>query len=450
LYETQDWQLFLDGDTLPQKAGCYPENLSKIVLKELVDNALDAGANASIKADDENHEWIVSDDGPGLDPGNVPNIFCVNRPLCSSKKKRLPLRGMLGNGLRVVMGAVCAFDGSISVETRGHRMALAVDKATGKTLVLSNDIVTSVPGVTVRLSLGRLCEDDAILARNSIVFADGGTDYRGQSSPWWYGVRDLERLLQCVTPATATVSDVIADLGLTCDDRRVARSLKKEDIDIIFKQLRAQHKPVAPAKIGTIGNRLAGFSGYAISTGEVTTQSGAHIPYAVEAWANSKRTERKGHREASVSLVLNKSQTVVNIYARDYYTDAFALSGCGMSRAVRAKAGIYNIWISIIAPYIPLATDGKEPSLAMFGKGIEEVVRKACGQAYRAMEKPERKMNIKEAAYCVMAEAYQLASGEGAYPAEARQVMYAARRRILELTGHKTLNDVLLHANAAS
>ena len=298
MYETQDWQLFLDRDTLPQKAGCYPKNLPKIVLKELVDNALDAGANASIEADYQNHEWIVSDNGPGVDPGNVANIFCVNRPLRSSKKKRLPLRGMLGNGLRVVMGAVCAFDGSISVETRGHRMALAVDKATGKTLVLSDNILPSVPGVTIRLKLGHFNKDDASLARNSIVFADGGTDYRGPSSPWWYGVRDLERLFQCVTPATATVFDVIADLGLTCDDKRLASSLKKEDIDSILKQLRAQHKPVDPAKIGLIGNRLDGFSGYAISTGEVTTQSGGRIPYTVEAWATCERSERKGHRAA--------------------------------------------------------------------------------------------------------------------------------------------------------
>jgi hypothetical protein len=42
----------------------------------------------------------------------VPRLFAVNRPLLSSKLKRLPLRGMLGHGLRVVMGAVAAFDGS--------------------------------------------------------------------------------------------------------------------------------------------------------------------------------------------------------------------------------------------------------------------------------------------------------------------------------------------------
>ncbi len=43
-------------------------------------------------------------------------------------------------------------------------------------------------------------------------------------------------------------------------------------------------------------------------------------------------------------------------------------------------------------------------------------------------------VGIKEAAYAVMEEAYNLASGGGRYPAAARQVMYQARPRILKRT----------------
>jgi hypothetical protein len=117
LYERQDWSLFLDVATLPQKAGCFPRDLRKIILKEIVDNALDTGANVTM--DRDGRLWIISDDGPGIDPEKIPTIVSVNRPLLSSKLKRLPLRGMLGNGLRVVMGATAAFPGaSITVETR--------------------------------------------------------------------------------------------------------------------------------------------------------------------------------------------------------------------------------------------------------------------------------------------------------------------------------------------
>jgi len=132
LYTRQDWLLFINRNTLPQKAGCEPHQIGRVVLKELVDNALDAGAG-EVTLDGDATSCQVTDDGPGID--DVEMLFAVNRPLISSKLKRLPTRGMLGNGLRVVMGAVAAFNGKIAVTSRGHRYDLTVDTATGHTLV---------------------------------------------------------------------------------------------------------------------------------------------------------------------------------------------------------------------------------------------------------------------------------------------------------------------------
>jgi hypothetical protein len=53
----------------------------------------------------------------------------------------------------------------------------------------------------------------------------------------------------------------------------------------------------------------------------------------------------------------------------------------------------------------------------------------------------QRKVSIKDAAWSVMTAAYTKASGNGKYPANARQIMYAARPKILELTGKDELND---------
>lgn len=106
MFERLDWTLFIDRATLPQRAGCMPNELGRVVLKELVDNALDTGANVTLDRADLDEDIIgyaVADDGPGIDPVEVPRLFAVNRPLRSSKLKRLPLRGMLGHGLRVVM-----------------------------------------------------------------------------------------------------------------------------------------------------------------------------------------------------------------------------------------------------------------------------------------------------------------------------------------------------------
>jgi hypothetical protein len=50
-------------------------------------------------------------------------------------------------------------------------------------------------------------------------------------------------------------------------------------------------------------------------------------------------------------------------------------------------------------------------------------------------------MNLKDAAYAVMRDAYIKASDGGKLPAKARQIMYAARGRILELAGVKKFSD---------
>ena len=53
----------------------------------------------------------------------------------------------------------------------------------------------------------------------------------------------------------------------------------------------------------------------------------------------------------------------------------------------------------------------------------------------------KRNISIKAAAWDGMEAAYLKASGNGKFPANARQVYYAARPRILELTGKQVLDD---------
>ena len=54
---------------------------------------------------------------------------------------------------------------------------------------------------------------------------------------------------------------------------------------------------------------------------------------------------------------------------------------------------------------------------------------------------PTKAMSIKQASYAAMPAAYANASGDGALPANARQIMYAARGRVQALTGGKLWSD---------
>src|SRR6266567_800369 len=251
LYSRDDWQLFLDPATLPQKAGVQPGDLPALVLKELVDNALDAGASDVTLSKVRRGsvlEYVIADDGPGIAPAIVSKLFSVNRALLSSKLRRLPLRGMLGNGLRVVAGAVAASQGSLVVETRGHRLVLHIDDATGLTTIEADESIPLIPGTIVRVALGnslRFRGFEGEFIKPAISVARLGKSYSGASSPHWYSDKGLYRLLQCVEPETTTVRAIVADLGFVLDDDRRARDLNGDDAAKVLAQLQGSMPPVA-------------------------------------------------------------------------------------------------------------------------------------------------------------------------------------------------------------
>ncbi len=186
MFERADYQLFMRPETLPQKAGCSPHQIGRVVLTELGDNALDNGAKVGIVRPLDAGVmpvYQIIDSGTGIDPAEIPRLFAVNRSLLSSKLKRLPLRGMLGNGLRVVMGAVAAYNGTIAVTSRGRRLSLAVDPISGTTRVITDEPVPMQPGTMVEIGLVHLggCKPVDL----SIRIAHEGQQYRGPSRPAW-------------------------------------------------------------------------------------------------------------------------------------------------------------------------------------------------------------------------------------------------------------------------
>ncbi|MGE5361445.1 MAG: ATP-binding protein [Bacteroidales bacterium] len=123
LFEREDWTLFRSLTTLGQKAGVPSARLPRLVAKELADNALDASGSCRVELLDGNGFW-VEDDGDGI-PGDdqaVASLFSISCPLASSKILRRPSRGALGNGLRVVTGAILASAGTLHVSTRGRTL----------------------------------------------------------------------------------------------------------------------------------------------------------------------------------------------------------------------------------------------------------------------------------------------------------------------------------------
>jgi hypothetical protein len=197
-FERADWTSFRTVEGLQQKAGVAKDKLRRLTLKELADNGLDEGGKARI-GDLPGGGYFVEDDGGGIDgtPEEIARLFSIARPMVSTKLLRLPTRGALGNGLRVVAGAVLASEGTLVVITRNRRIVLRPERD-GSTSVIDVKLVDFPVGTRVEINFGAAIpgEHCAMLwAQMACRLARYGQTYQGKSSPWWYDVTQFHELL---------------------------------------------------------------------------------------------------------------------------------------------------------------------------------------------------------------------------------------------------------------
>ena len=155
-FEREDWTLFRTIDGLQQTAGVPKDQLPRL-------GAQGAGrqrprhrcARSRSTRCPRRRGYFVEDDGPGIDgtPEDIARLFSINRPMISTKLLRLPTRGALGNGLRVVAGAVLASAGTLIVITRNRRIELRPERD-GTTTVVSVKTVKFPVGTRVEISFG--------------------------------------------------------------------------------------------------------------------------------------------------------------------------------------------------------------------------------------------------------------------------------------------------------
>lgn len=174
MFEREDWAAFGTIEGLCRRAGTTQRRLASVVIRELVDNGLDVARTCEVRFDNGMVE--VKDDHPeGIqgDDATVARLFSFRRPQSSTKFFRLPTRGALGNGLRVVAGAVAATHGRLWVATRGRELAIVPDLQTGDSAATLMALYDE-PGTRVRLMLGHplnLVSDDLAASHVAIGVA---------------------------------------------------------------------------------------------------------------------------------------------------------------------------------------------------------------------------------------------------------------------------------------
>lgn len=430
MFSREDWILFRNIETLPQKAGVGRDKLALLVAKELADNALDACGVCEVEQL-EGNGFYVKDHGEGIDPGQLAELFSINRPLLSNKLLRLPTRGAMGNGLRVVSGAVAATNGRLFVSTRGKRYEIIL-QPDGRS-VAEEAGEYGEDGTRVEVFFGPGLEPDLTWAMNAGIFATGES-YKGKTSGYWYTSEAFYELLQahdgnvreiigCFDGCTGAKAGVI----LPAYKNVKSNTLTFKEADQLLETIRENSRKVNPGRLGGVGE-FGGYGYYKIK-GEFAVQPAkgrheAQIPFVVEAWVNY-------NREKDIYVFVNKSPITADFAIYKGKKD-ITLWGCGVVVDIPMKPG--EVILSIITPYMPITSDGKSPDIGMLAAEIKEAVGRAGKRAKKLVRK-EMNRSQKEVIQDCLEEAIDRASGDGEYRFSLRQLYYAVRPFVLEELG---------------
>ena len=295
----------------------------------------------------------------------------------------------------------------------------------------------------------------------------------------WYGPEHLERLMAAYLSAgkdltvrefllffsglrgTAKQKAVLEETGLSrqnlsglvhdgaFDRKRTAR---------LLEAMQRHSKNVKPEALGLIGrdqvsSRMQDL-GAEMETFQYDRQRGETngIPWVIEtafAWSPSRDNDGR-----LIVTGVNWSPGIVNPFRE------LGSMGCGLDAALQdLRVGHEEpvlVFVHMAAARVQYTDRGKSAVLLKDGVPLLKSITKVTSKWTRQRKQEERdarsrqrrsaamistrRITIQEAAFCVMTEAYLKASAGGTLPANARQIMYAARGPIQELTG-RPLDD---------
>jgi len=424
-FEREDWALFRTVEGLQQKAGVAKGELRRLVLKELADNGLDTGAAVRVGKTDEG--YFVEDDGGGIDPDDVARLFSISRPMMSTKLWRLPTRGALGNGLRVVAGAVLASRGKLTVITRNRRIELRPERD-GSTTVVSMEEVDFQVGTRIEIAFGKdLPEDSHALYWARLAVDFHGVSYTGRTSPWWYDKAQFYELLYASGPrpvrelvanfdgcSGAKAGEIVVQAGL---GRAICESVTQKESDKLLDVARANAKEVKPDRLLGVGS-INDFE-YSCRRGTLY-QHRTGIPFLIEAWAQPSK--QRSHLTVCVNRTPVTARVSVSRDKRD-----IQMFGCGIAHVIAQapKDEHFSIMLNIITPHVPITSDGKAPNLEIFFDDITGAICTAVRKARRPGA--SGRQTQKDVVLDHLKEAIAKVSNNGRHRFNQRQILYALR-----------------------
>ncbi|MDD2495292.1 MAG: hypothetical protein PHE29_08875, partial [Tissierellia bacterium] len=435
MFEREDWKLFRNIDTLCQKAGVNRNQIPKLIIKELVDNALDV-SECELKLLPDSNGFSVRDFGEGLEESLMEDLFSINRPMITSKLLRLPTRGALGNGLRVVIGAIISTNGNLIVETKGNKYNIVfLNDGSCKIEVVGESNITR--GTKFNVSLGRsiynITEKDLTWGNNAILMSKGES-HTCKTSAFWY---TSESFFELLNSYMGNIKDFLL-LFEGINKNKVKElidnpTLKTNEMDFeasehILGMLRSYSKKVNIKKIGCINDNYSGLGEYAKKYDEFIVKSAkgmyhARIPYIVETWLRIQK-------EYNQCIYVNKTP-ITGEYSAWYDKGTMKLFRLGLNIDVKLKES--QMVVNIMTPYMPITSDGKSPDFHQMNETIQKCLNASKSKAKKAYmaETEVSSRNERDIVFNHMEESINKAGGYGQYKFSQRQLYYAIRPYVM-------------------
>ena len=477
-FTRHDWSIYVSN--LPQRAGVSFSRIRALVLKELVDNALDetdrVGRFGEVTLTQESeHTYTVTDRGRGFSdsPDEIAHRFSIAKGMVSSKQWRKPARGCVGNGLRVIVGAVVSGGGRIIVRTRNQAVTLrprldgttAVDEVTPidwpTGAAITVEIDPKYPAAPVTVEWAQLA---ITLARQS------GPAFTRKPLPSWYDADHLALNMLAAIGQDKTVAWFVSQLD-RCTSREIGQRItarfgkgrlcrnvsKTEAGELLFLLQSLASPPFRPKQLGSMGagawRHQQLVDGYACEEGTFAVgraQPYATIPFLIEAWAATReppdkvQSARDLYPVEIVGCSINRSPAIIDLNSyRDGISRGASVTLGSEYIRLDVPRGAFDFAINITTPYIPILGDNKTPYLWAFRQQIKTAVERAIKKAARdnppvlfshpkdrrenseLEDKPERVFQ-RDAIFHVLPEAIER-SGEGGYQFSLRSLYYRVR-----------------------
>jgi DNA topoisomerase VI subunit B len=425
-FRRKDFQIYISD--LSQRAGVPTYDIRKLVLKELVDNALDemdrVGKPPGVTLEREgDHSYTVTDQGRGFPdpPEELAMRFSLDKAMASTKQWRRPTRGCVGNGLRVIVGSVVG-SGRIIVKTRNKQVTLR-PRLDGTTAVEDVQVIDWPIGTAVTIEINAKYphrNDTLEWAQLAITLArNSGPAFARNPSAWWYDRDHLALNMLSALGPTYTLRDFVSDLD-RCSSRpiqkavtdkfgkgRLCRDVNQAQASELLTMLRENDLAVIrPKQLGPMGEGAWEHEGlcdgYACEEG--TFNNGwwpcAEIPFLVEVWAGTCETPTEGdncdvYPVDIIGFSINRSPAIVDSQSgRTGRSRSAWVNLAGQEWDLSLPLGAFVFAVNITSPYVPIVSDNKSPTLHAFEQTVVKAVEKAIRKSAR--ENPPTLVSRKE------------------------------------------------------